>query len=83
VIVAVGDSITDGLRSTANSNRRWPDFLARRLQAAGGANVRTGVVNRGVSSNRLLVATPPTCWPGAAWPIASIAMSLPRRASNA
>lgn len=58
VIVAVGDSITDGLRSTANANRRWPDFLARRLQAAGGANARIGVVNRGISSNRLLVQTP-------------------------
>jgi lysophospholipase L1-like esterase len=58
VIVAIGDSITDGLRSTANSNRRWPDFLARRLQAAGGANASTGVVNRGISSNRLLVLTP-------------------------
>lgn len=58
VVVAVGDSITDGLRSTANTNRRWPDYLARRLQAAGGANARIGVVNRGIAANRLLVQTP-------------------------
>jgi lysophospholipase L1-like esterase len=58
VMVAIGDSITEGLRSTANSNRRWPDYLARRLQAAGGVHARIGVVNRGISSNRLLVATP-------------------------
>ena len=24
-IVAIGDSITDGMRSTPNANRRWPD----------------------------------------------------------
>jgi lysophospholipase L1-like esterase len=59
VIVALGDSITDGYYSTASSNRRWPDFLARRLQVAGGANARIGVVNRGISANRLLL-DPPT-----------------------
>ena len=32
-IVAMGDSITDGSRSTVDANRRWPDFLARRLAA--------------------------------------------------
>ena len=30
-IVAIGDSITDGTRSTPNTNHRWPDLLARRL----------------------------------------------------
>ena len=34
VVVAFGDSITDGARSTANMNARWPDTLARRLRAA-------------------------------------------------
>jgi len=33
-IVAFGDSITDGTRSTPNTNNRWPDELARRLAAA-------------------------------------------------
>ena len=27
-VVALGDSITDGFRSTPNANRRWPDDLA-------------------------------------------------------
>ena len=34
-IVAFGDSITDGVGSTPGANRRWPDMLANRLQAAG------------------------------------------------
>jgi len=54
-LVALGDSMTDGLRSTGSANRRWPDYLARRLLAAGGAGgVPVGVVNRGISGNRLL-----------------------------
>ena len=32
-----GDSITDGARSTADTNNRWPDQLARRLAARRGA----------------------------------------------
>lgn len=51
-IITLGDSITDGLRSNGNSNNRWPDWLARRLQASSGANL--GVVNRGIAGNRLL-----------------------------
>ncbi len=53
-VIAIGDSITDGLRSWGNYNYRWPDWLARRLQAAGGATARLGVVNRGISGNNLL-----------------------------
>ena len=30
-VVAFGDSITDGARSTSDTNRRWPDILAGRL----------------------------------------------------
>ena len=37
VVVAFGDSITDGTASTMNGDDRWPDVLARRLQAAHGA----------------------------------------------
>ena len=32
-IVTFGDSITDGALSTKNANTRWPDVLAKRLQA--------------------------------------------------
>ncbi|MCC2959239.1 SGNH/GDSL hydrolase family protein [Massilia sp. IC2-278] len=53
-LVAIGDSLTDGARSTGNVNRRWPDFLVRRLQASLGAGGRIGVVNRGISANLLL-----------------------------
>jgi lysophospholipase L1-like esterase len=48
VIVALGDSITDGATSTSNAFRSWPDRLAERL---GG---RMGVVNTGIGGNRLL-----------------------------
>lgn len=52
-IVALGDSITDGWTSTRNANRRWPDFLASRLQAdAGQKNI--GVLNVGIGGNRVL-----------------------------
>ncbi|AOJ08534.1 SGNH/GDSL hydrolase family protein [Burkholderia mayonis] len=51
-IAAVGDSITDGLRSSQNRNRRWPDAFAARLERAGARDI--GVVNLGISGNRLL-----------------------------
>jgi lysophospholipase L1-like esterase len=51
-VVAFGDSITDGARSTPNANRRWPDFLAERLRARGGSEV--GVLNAGIGGNRVL-----------------------------
>jgi lysophospholipase L1-like esterase len=54
-LVALGDSITDGAHSIGNVNHRWPDYLARRLQAeraAGSAPV--GVVNRGIAGNSML-----------------------------
>jgi len=63
-IVTLGDSITDGTRSTVDTNNRWPDWLARRLQTARdpvlGINGRLGVVNRGISGNRLLTDSPNT-----------------------
>ena len=63
-VVAFGDSITDGARSGIDADRRWPDMLARRLAAAGGPPV--GVVNAGISGNRLLRSNPGTAYgPGA------------------
>jgi lysophospholipase L1-like esterase len=52
-IVAFGDSITDGARSTPDMNHRWPDILAARLQARKGGP-RCGVVNMGIGGNRVL-----------------------------
>ncbi|MFF6850636.1 MULTISPECIES: SGNH/GDSL hydrolase family protein [Streptomyces] len=51
-VVALGDSITDGWQSTTDLNRRWPDYLARRLQKAA-SDVR-GVANEGISGNKVL-----------------------------
>ncbi|ARF55485.1 SGNH/GDSL hydrolase family protein [Streptomyces gilvosporeus] len=53
-VVAIGDSITDGITSTAGANHRWTDFLAERLREEPGAP-RYGVLNQGISGNRLLV----------------------------
>jgi GDSL-like Lipase/Acylhydrolase family len=57
-IVAFGDSITDGAQSTADTNNRWPDHLARRLQSQG---IKMGVLNAGIGGNRVLneAAVPP------------------------
>lgn len=51
-VVTLGDSITDGYGSGTGANRRWPDILAERLVKAGGPAV--GVVNSGISGNRIL-----------------------------
>ncbi|HEY6337686.1 MAG TPA: SGNH/GDSL hydrolase family protein [Candidatus Sulfotelmatobacter sp.] len=52
-IVVLGDSITDGHGATTNGNDRWPDVLARRLQAD--PKLRTlGVLNQGIGGNHLL-----------------------------
>jgi lysophospholipase L1-like esterase len=51
-VVALGDSLTDGWQSTTDLNRRWPDYLARRLAAAGAAV--HGVANEGISGNKVL-----------------------------
>lgn len=52
-IVAFGDSITDGAASQVGANDRWPNFLARRLDAALGANAPS-VVDEGIGGNRVL-----------------------------
>lgn len=52
VVVTLGDSITDGANGTRNADRRWPDLLAVRLQAAGLTDV--AVSNAGISGNRIL-----------------------------
>lgn len=52
-IVAFGDSITDGARSTVDTNSSWPSRLARRL-LAGGSTAGFAVANEGISGNRIL-----------------------------
>lgn len=51
VIVAFGDSITDGTASTLNGDDRWPNALSRRLHAAYGDKV--AVVNAGIGGNQV------------------------------
>ena len=55
-VAAIGDSITDGMRSSLNQNHRWPDALGRRLIGSGDHSI--AVVNLGISGNRLLSDSP-------------------------
>jgi lysophospholipase L1-like esterase len=52
-LVTFGDSITDGARSTPNTDSSWPSVLARRL-AANPATLNVAVLNQGISGNRVL-----------------------------
>jgi lysophospholipase L1-like esterase len=52
-VVALGDSLTDGVGTTPDSNSRWPDRLADRLAVLPPRH-RLGVLNAGISGNRLL-----------------------------
>ncbi|MFN3312394.1 MAG: SGNH/GDSL hydrolase family protein [Hyphomonas sp.] len=52
VIVALGDSITDGTGSTDPLMRGWPDYLAARMHAEGMTHV--AIANHGIGGNRLL-----------------------------
>ncbi|MFI6648383.1 SGNH/GDSL hydrolase family protein [Streptomyces sp. NPDC050529] len=52
-VVMLGDSITDGANTEPGADHRWPDFLAQRLRTAYGPYAR-GVLNEGISGNRLL-----------------------------
>jgi len=69
LVVALGDSITDGTDSTLNGDDRWPDVLARRMQTQYGSKV--AVVNQGIGGNRIIgpsiytPAQPFACGPSA------------------
>jgi lysophospholipase L1-like esterase len=52
-IVAFGDSITDGARSTPDADRSWPSRLARRL-ASNRDTARIAILNQGIGGNRIL-----------------------------
>lgn len=52
LVVALGDSITDGTSSTINGDDRWPNVLARRLHEAYGD--RVVVVNEGIGGNQIV-----------------------------
>jgi lysophospholipase L1-like esterase len=50
-LVAFGDSITDGARSTVDANLRWPNVLANRLLEK---KKHIGVLDAGIGGNRIL-----------------------------
>lgn len=52
-VAALGDSITAGVGTTLDANHRWPDVLADRLATLPAAR-QMGVVNEGISGNRVL-----------------------------
>jgi lysophospholipase L1-like esterase len=54
VIATIGNSITDGARSTRDVNARWPNILAERLLHSG--EPMKAVVNAGISGGRVLTA---------------------------
>jgi lysophospholipase L1-like esterase len=51
-VIALGDSITDGVGSPFDKNARWPNDLARRLNALKGSTL--AVVDEGIGGNRVL-----------------------------
>jgi lysophospholipase L1-like esterase len=53
LLVAFGDSITDGDQSTVDADRNWPSDLIRRLKKTPEGS-KVAVVNEGVAGNRLL-----------------------------
>jgi lysophospholipase L1-like esterase len=53
-VITIGDSITDGAKSTIDTNQRWPDELARRLQADRKYR-NLSVLNEGISGNKILL----------------------------
>jgi lysophospholipase L1-like esterase len=52
-VVCIGDSITDGYGSSIDTDRRWPDILAERLQQIREVQ-HVAVLNQGIGGNRLL-----------------------------
>lgn len=60
VVVAFGDSITDGFFSTTNGEDRWANFLDRRLKARLGSSF--SVVNEAIGGNMVVAVRPaPGC----------------------
>jgi lysophospholipase L1-like esterase len=51
-VIALGDSITDGVGSPFDKDARWPNDLARRLNALKGTTL--AVVDEGIGGNRVL-----------------------------
>jgi lysophospholipase L1-like esterase len=57
-VVAFGSSLTDGDGTDSDTNGRWPDVLAQRLQKSASGKAELGVLNEGIIGNRLLNDSP-------------------------
>jgi lysophospholipase L1-like esterase len=55
-VVALGDSITDGVGSDLDRDDRWPNELARRFAALPGTTM--SVIDEGIGGNRVLNSSP-------------------------
>lgn len=51
-VVAIGDSITDGLATMGDTDTRWPNYLASRVAASGLAVVDQGIGGNQVTSDQ-------------------------------
>lgn len=56
-VVVMGDSVTDGIGSTSDANRRWTDVLAKRLQSDNSRN-NISVLNEALTGDRILHPAP-------------------------
>jgi len=52
-VATLGDSITDGARTTVDANAAWPAVLAKRL-SANKATQHVAVINQGIAGNQVL-----------------------------
>jgi len=64
VVVAFGDSITDGTHTTLNINDRWMNVLSRRLHNAYGNSI--SIVNAAIGGNRVVPPAVPNSTSGPA-----------------
>lgn len=62
-VVAIGDSITDGLQLAADTDTRWPDRLAARVAPLGLAVINEGISGDLVTGDQATAPSIQTRWP--------------------
>jgi len=61
-VVAIGDSITDGLHTDSDTDTRWPDYLAARAAAAGLAVTDQGISGSAVTFDQSFAMSEVNRW---------------------
>ena len=61
-VVAIGDSITDGLHTDSDTDTRWPDYLAARAAAAGLAVTDQGISGSAVTFDQSFALSEVNRW---------------------